>query len=165
MVIIKVKRDISGQERYLKNAIKYVHDKDGEPPISLDGNGVDFKSVTGSFEQMYLVKQYFGKTSGNPLVHIIVGFDQNVKDGETASRLAWSIAAHFMHDYQYLVCTHAKDQKHGFYHCHIILNSVSFKDGKMFHSGISEMSAFCDYVGWITGRPTKLVFEKTIHEK
>ena len=96
MVIIKIKRDISGENRYLKNAVRYVHDKKGVPPIYLSGNGVDYTSANKAFEQMYAVKKYFGKTSGNPLVHIIIGFDKTVVSANMAARLSWSAAAYFM---------------------------------------------------------------------
>ena len=165
MVLVKVKKDLTTPEKYLKNAIHYVHDKDGVPPIAFEGNGVNPRSVKEAFDQMYRVKKYFGKTSGNPLVHIIVCYDKYVLEGQTAARLSWSIASYYMKGFQYIVCTHAKDHECNHFHCHIILNSVSFKDGKMFHSGIQEMSEFCDYVGWITGRPTKFVFEKVNHNK
>ena len=87
MVIVKIKRDISGENRYLKNAVRYVHDKKGVPPIFLSGNGVDYTSAQKAFDQMYAVKQYFGKTSGNPLVHFMICFDKSVTTADIATRL------------------------------------------------------------------------------
>ncbi len=160
MVIVKIKRDISGENRYLKNAVRYVHDKKGVPPIFLSGNGVDYTSAQKAFDQMYAVKQYFGKTSGNPLVHFMICFDKSVTTADIATRLSWSAAAYFMHDYQYIVCTHFRDHDFNHYHCHIVLNSVSFKDGKMIHTGRAELEDYCKYISRITGQTTKFEFCK-----
>ena len=160
MVIVKIKRDISGENRYLKNAVRYVHDKKGVPPIFLSGNGVDYTSAQKAFDQMYAVKQYFGKTSGNPLVHFMICFDKSVTTADIATRLSWSAAAYFMHDYQYIVCKHFRDHDFNHYHCHIVLNSVSFKDGKMIHTGRAELEDYCKYISRITEQTTKFEFCK-----
>lgn len=162
MVIVKVKRDMSGGENYLKNAIRYVHDKKGELPVSLSGNGVDPTSVTQTYHQMYAVKEYFGKTSGNPLVHIVVSYDNSVRDAQTAGAYTDQIGAYYADQYQTIQCTHQEMQGDGrsIYHCHLVANSVSYQNGKMFHSGREDMQGFLDHVQEVTGCKTRLEFEK-----
>ena len=160
MVEIKVKRDSSGGNAYMKNALHYVHDKNGERPLSLHGNGVDPTSADAAYEQMYAVKHYFGKTSGNPIVHLIVSYDKTVQDAETACRYTEQIAAYYADQFQTLQCTHEKLHGKSRYHTHIIANSVSFVNGMMFRSGVPEMQGFCHHVEQVTGCKTRLDFEK-----
>ncbi len=42
----------------------------------------------------------------------------------------------------------------------MIINSVSYRDGKMLISSIENMNQFCKYVSEVTGRKVKLYFEK-----
>ena len=162
MDIVKVKRDITGGDAYLHCATGYVHDKKGEAPLSLSGNGVDPYSKRSMHDQMYDVKAYFGKTSGNQIVHIIVIYDNTVRDPATACRYTELLASYYADRFQTVQCTHYEDH-HGksFYHTHIVVNSVSFVNGMMFHSGWVEMQRFCDYVSMVTGHDAWLDFEKT----
>lgn len=159
MDVIKVKRDITGGEKYLKNALTYVHDKNGEIPLSLSGNGVNPASPQSMYEQMRDVKEYFGKTSGNQLVHMIVSYDKSVQDAETACRYTEEIAKYFANDFQTVQCTHYENQGNSLYHAHIVANSVSYTNGMMFNSSPQNILQFCDYVHNVTGNPTWLSFE------
>ena len=161
MVLIKVKKDCSGGNCYLKNALAYVFGKGEHQPFYLNGNGVDLTSVNAAYEQMYDVKKYSGKTSGNPLVHLIVSYDNAVHDPETACLYTDEIAEFFSDRFQTLQCTHCEEQAGGksLYHTHIIANSVSFSDGKMFRSGRPDLQGFCSHVEQVTGQKAWLTFE------
>ena len=68
-------RNIYGGAGYLANALDYVRDERNQYG---GGYGVDPYSPTVAYEQMMYTKRYFNKTSGNPLVHIIVEYTKNV---------------------------------------------------------------------------------------
>ena len=94
---------------------------------------------------------------------MIVSYDKTVQNAETARLYTEQIASYYADQYQTLQCTHEKVQGDGrsLYHAHIIANSVSYVNGKMFHSGVPEMQAFCQHVQEVTGCRTRLDFEKT----
>lgn len=76
--------------------------------------------------------------------------------------MTYRLASYYKNDYQVLFCTHEKDRScpRYCYHMHMMINSVSYRDGKMFISSIENMNQFCDYVTEITGRKSKLYFTK-----
>lgn len=162
MVLVKVKKDMETPEEYLSNAIGYVHHKNKQniPPLSLSGNGVDATSPYNAYNQMMDVKEYYGKTSGNPLAHIIISYDKIcAPDAETACQLTEKMAEYYQNQYQSIQCTHEKDNDSSWYHSHMVLNSVGYPNGMMINTSVDNMQQFCDYVSDITGRKTKLVFE------
>ena len=59
---------------------------------------------------------------------------------------------------------HNKDRDAAFYHAHVVMNAVSYKDGKLFHSGFSELNEICRKVSDVTGRCCKLVIEESKKE-
>lgn len=86
------------------------------------------QTAYGSMEQ---VKKHFDKPDGVQGYHII----QSFKAGEITPALALQIAKEFCSEhlggYQVVIGTHV-DKAH--VHNHIVFNSVSYKDGKKYHS-------------------------------
>lgn len=108
---------------------------------------------------MTAVKIYYNKRSGNPLIHIVISYGSEVKDIETAVSYGKKCAEYFASDYQIKYSTHKKDAGCSSYHTHIVINSVSYKDGHMFNSGYDNMNSFCEYVADVTGQKTQLHFK------
>lgn len=163
MVLVKFKTDLSGGEEYLDNTCEYVYNQ--EKAISLSGNGVNPNNPNNVFDQMMAVKEYYDKTSNQPLMHIIVSYDTSVTDADTACQYTEEIAAYYQEQYQTLQCTHHTEHKKGeqvrsYYHTHIMLNPVSFKDGKMLNTSHENLDKFCDHVAEVTGLVTDKKFEK-----
>ena len=150
------KIDIQGGLSYLENALNYVND---DHAINCSGYGVNPYDPAMAYDQMLATKRYFGKTSGNPLVHIVIAYNRSVKDAATAASYGQQIASYFASKFQLLYCTHAKDFTCGYYHTHLIINSVSFINGKMIQTGYDEMKAFCDYVQRVTGQKCSFYFD------
>ena len=73
MVTVKLIRNTYGGEDYLAHLCPYV--RNGEKAVYLEGNGVSPYHADAAYDQMMAVKRYFGKTSGNPLAHFVVSFD------------------------------------------------------------------------------------------
>lgn len=83
-------------------------------------------------QQMLITKQRFGKLDGRTAYHAY----QSFKPGEANAEIAHSIGVEFAEKlwgerFQIVVATHV-DKEH--IHNHFVINSVSFLDGKKFHS-------------------------------
>ena len=145
------------EDNYLWNACKYVLD---DRAIHPGGYGVSPYKLQTAYEQMLAIKKYYGKTSGNQLIHLIISYDSLVTAEGQACALSCKLASYYQNSYQVLFCTHAKDRSCSNYHMHMIVNSVSYRDGKMFNSSIENMNQFCDYVTNVTGRRSRVYFGK-----
>ena len=147
------------EDNYLFNACKYVMDKRAIHP---GGYGVSPYSLQEAYRQMLAVKKYYGKTTGNQLIHLVVAYDDSVTHEEQACALSFKLASYYKDNYQVLFCTHERDEGNPKYqyHMHMIINSVNYRDGKMFVSDRETMGKFCEYVTDITGKKSKLYFAK-----
>lgn len=156
MARIKVIRNTYGGTKYIQNALSYVTD---ERALNCGGYGVNPYNTTEAYNQMITTRSYFGKVSGNPLVHIIISYDNKVKDIDTASRYGQLCAEYFAQRFQVIYCTHEKDTLCGTLHTHIIINSVSYINGQMIQTGYDEMQQYCNYVSITIGQYTQFYFE------
>ena len=157
MVYVKLIRQSDAGADYLRNAVSYLENR--ERAICSGGYGVDPYNLNATFSQMMAVKSCFYKTSGNQLIHLIVSFDESVTDIFQAAEYCRTAASYFASQFQVLWCLHQKDRGCSHFHAHIVVNSVSYINGKMFHSGPMEMNAFASFVGSVTGRPCRWGFQ------
>lgn len=149
MGILKVIQNTNSSDDYLYNAIYYIENK--VETVGVGGYRVD---PYNAYHQMMAVKNYFGKTSGNQLMHLVVSFEKRVSDIETALDYAYKIAMYYGNRFQTVFAVHEKDcyykgQLRSCYHVHFILNSVSYVDGKMFAQSKGELYQFMKYIGKI----------------
>ena len=160
VIVIRKHYDLKKEDTYLEHGCDYVLKKN--KAIRPGGYGVSPYSLRDACEQMLAVKKYYGKTTGNQLIHLVVSYDDSIKTEEQACALTCRLAAYYKNDYQVLFCTHEKDRlcPRYNYHMHMMINSVSYQDGKMFISSIENMNRFCEYVTEITGRKSRLYFAK-----
>ena len=156
MAQVDVIRNTYGGLGYLRNALNYVTD---ERALNVWGYGVNPYDVNMAYNQMLATRQYFGKVSGNPLLHIVIAYDITVQDLATAARYGDFGARFFAERFQLLYCTHEKDFEYGHFHTHIIINAVSFVDGYMIQSGPEEMRAYCDYLETMIGQKCDFEFD------
>lgn len=145
------------KDTYLKHGCGYALN---DRSINPGGYGVSPYSLKDAYTQMLAVKKYYGKTSGNQLIHLVISYDDSVTSEDKACALSCKLAGYYRKDYQVLYCTHSKDRHCSNYHAHIVVNSVSYIDGRMFNSSIENMQLFCEYVSEVTGQKTRLYFEK-----
>lgn len=156
MVVIKVKRDTCGGEKYLKNAVNYVGDGRA---VEVRGYGVDLYNINNTYDQMMAVKKYFGKTSDNPLMHFVISYDNTVTDRETASFMTEQIAENLVDKYQLITGIHEDNQGGSLYHAHMIMNSVNYHNGKLYNSCPEEIAKLRDHVIDVTERTCRFYFE------
>ena len=126
MAVIKIKTIKSN----LQAVINYA--KNGDKT----DNGVLVSGVNCStqncYEEMSLTKKFFHKEDKTLGYHIIQSFKGNEVSPERANQIGIELAQELWGDkYQVIVCTHINKEN---IHNHLILNSVSFIDGKKYHN-------------------------------
>lgn len=156
MAIIKLIRNTDGGDNYLQNMCKYIDNP--SKTLAVGGYGVNPYNKSDVYRQMMNVKSYYGKTSGNPLLHVVVAYNFSVQDAATACRLSELCARYFTDRFQMYYCTHFKDRDSAWYHTHILINSVSYVDGRMADSGYGTLEGFKQYVATVTGQPSRFFY-------
>lgn len=156
MAKIDVIRNTYGGMEYLHNALAYASDARA---LYRGGYGVNPYNYEEAYNQMQITRQYFNKVSGNPLVHIVIAYNDKVKDLSVAAQYGQECASYFGIRFQVLYCTHLKDTNCGSMHTHIIINAVSYLNGQMIVTGYNEMNAFCQHVAQVTGQKCWFYFD------
>lgn len=104
----------------------------------------DRKYVTGincspqtSYEEMMITKRLYKKTGGRLYYHLVQSFPKGYDiSPELAHRIACEFAEKAFGKYECVVATHI-DREH--IHSHIVFNSVSFEDGRKYHSNLESV--------------------------
>ena len=95
-------------------------------------------SVENSYEEMALTKKFFHKEDKTLGYHIIQSFKGNEVSPQKANQIGKELAEELWGDkFQVVICTHINKEN---VHNHLILNSVSFIDGKKYHNSKSEIA-------------------------
>ena len=132
MAIIKIKNITNN----LQKVIDYA--KNGDKT----GNGVLVSAINCNkdfaYEEMSLTKKFFHKEGKRLGYHIIQSFKGNELSPKKANLIGKQLAEELWGDkYQVVICTHINKEN---IHNHIILNSVSFIDGKKYHNSNAEIA-------------------------
>lgn len=131
---IKVKNQSCGR---MLGALAYVLQT---KKVTYDGvrveNGVNCTPST-SYLEMMSTKQNYRKTDGVCFFHFVQSFsdEENITPWE-ANKIAMELATRLFPDYECVVATHTDTDN---IHSHIIVNSVSFTDGKKLHMGPTSL--------------------------
>ena len=135
MAIVKVKAGKGS----LSDVFNYVLDKEKTDDTLIAGKDCMTETAQKEFE---MVKHRFGKTEGRTYFHIVQSFspEDDITPYE-ANNLGFEFAG-FFEGYQVLVVTHT-NREH--LHNHIIVNSVSFKDGKKLHMEKADLQALKEH--------------------
>ena len=113
----------------LDKLIRYVINPDKTDEMTLvSGIGCEVKSA---YAEMMQTKEMYHQMDGVQAYHIIQAFSPEEIDGETAHELGQQFVEEYLKDYQVVIATHV-DKHH--VHNHLVLNSVSDKTGKKYHS-------------------------------
>ena len=133
MAVISILSNGSTQgHKPLKNVLDYCMQeaktmKDGRKLVS----GIDCLPET-AYQDMMATKKRYGKTGGREYCHVLQSFSPEEKiTPEQAHEIAREFAEKQFKGYEAIVATHV-DRDH--IHSHIVLNSVSYLDGKKYHS-------------------------------
>ena len=107
----------------IKNIINYVLNKEKTTERIIGGKDISFYNAVA---EMNTTKELYGKKDGISYHHIIQSFKPGEIDPEKAHKIGTELAEKQFKNFEVLVATH-KDKEH--IHNHLIINSVSFKDG------------------------------------
>lgn len=113
----------------LHNVIDYVGaDYKTEQQFYVSGINCSKETV---LDDMIITKKQFGKTDGIQAFHIIQSFKEGEVTPELCHKIGIELAEELFGDrFEAIVSTHLNTNH---YHNHIVLNSVSFKDGKRYY--------------------------------
>ena len=116
----------------MRNVLNYVSRK--EKTFSEDKRfvtGVNCLPET-ALDEMTATKNLFHKNDGRLYYHLVQSFPSGYEiEPELAHKIAVELAEKAFGKYEVVVATHI-DREH--IHSHLVLNSVSFEDGKKYHS-------------------------------
>ena len=155
MAVIKVIRNTYGGVEYIQNACQYIHNSKYMKCCS--GFGVCANDYMKAAAEMILVRRFFHKESGNPLFHIVIAFDDTIKDEELAWSYLVTIASFFAPTNQVYFAMHGKDENCPHLHGHLVVNSVSYVNGKMFNTD-EEIPVFKHIVEETIGQKCKMAY-------
>ena len=129
MAIIK----FTNSKSTLKHIINYIT-QDAKTTTELI-TGKDCTS-DNALEEMQTVKNLYNKTTGRQYIHLVQSFSPNDNlSYDKAHEIGLELAKQYK-GFQVLVATHT-DREH--VHNHLVINSVSFKDGKKFQQSKKDM--------------------------
>jgi hypothetical protein len=116
----------------MKNVLNYVSRK--EKTVSEDKRfvtGVNCSPET-ALDEMTATKNLYHKPDGRLYYHLVQSFPSGYEiEPELAHKIAVELAEKAFGKYECVVATHI-DREH--IHSHLVINSVSFEDGKKYHS-------------------------------
>lgn len=116
----------------MRNVLNYVSRK--EKTVSEDKRfvtGVNCLPET-ALDEMTATKNLYHKPDGRLYYHLVQSFPSGYDiEPELAHKIAVELAEKAFNKYEVVVATHI-DREH--IHSHLVLNSVSFEDGKKYHS-------------------------------
>ena len=125
------KTELSRHPDLLGSALNYVT-QDGKTDLGRLVSGINCTLDT-AHEVMTSTKQQFGKTGGTMAFHAYQSFAPGEVTPEQAHNIGVQLAYELWGErFQVLVATHLDKESH--IHNHFVINSVSFVDGKRFHS-------------------------------
>ena len=125
------KTELSRHPDLLGSALQYVT-QDGKTDLGRLVSGINCTPDTAQ-EVMTATKQQYGKTGGTMAFHGYQPFAPGEVTPEQAHNIGVQLANELWGDrFQVLVATHLDKESH--IHNHFVINSVSFVDGKRFHS-------------------------------
>ncbi len=120
-------------------------------------------SVPTDYEEMLATKNAYHKNSGRMYYHLVQSFPKG--DGtppELAHRIAVEFAEKAFGKYECVVATHI-DREH--IHSHIVFNSVSFEDGRKYHSNGNTVQELMDLSDEICMKYSVAVLDKQQQKK
>ena len=131
----------------MKNVLNYVSRK--EKTVSEDKRfvtGVNCSPET-ALDEMTATKNLYHKPDGRLYYHMVQCFPSGYEiEPELAHRIAVELAEKAFGKFEVVVATHI-DREH--IHSHLVLNSVSFEDGKKYHSNkesVEELMKLSDEI-------------------
>ena len=121
------------------NAVNYVAKKEKTEERLVSGIGCN---PATAIDEMKATKAIWDKTEGRQYKHMIQSFPAEEKiTAQQAHEIAKQLCETQFPGYEVLIATH-RDKKH--IHSHMIINSVSYEDGRKFQQSAADLQAIKD---------------------
>ena len=128
-----------GSSRALGGVLHYVQQEEKttwEDRQLVSGWNCTAQSV---YDEMRLTKEQFHKTDGRQYYHFVQSFDkQDNLSPQEVHAMGLELAQREFPNFEVLVATHVDT---GHFHNHLVVNSVSFQDGKKLHQSAADLQA------------------------
>lgn len=99
-------------------------------------------NAENAYTEMMCTKEQYDKTDGRMYYHLVQSFHPDEKiTPEEAHKVACEFAERQFKNFEVVVATHV-DAEH--IHSHFVINSVSFEDGKKYHSSKNDLQKLRD---------------------
>ena len=138
MSVIRFVNDRNRRPDQLRRIIRYVTREEAGGQSYTYGQGIDPDAV---LEEMTFSKRIFHQESGKQYQHLVVSFDQMLRQPEIASQIGKELAQ-FYKEYQVLIVTHLNTAN---LHCHLVINTVNMNTGKKLSQGKKEFYNFLEF--------------------
>ncbi len=123
----------------LRAVIKYATKEEKTDEFLVSGKDILPESA---FEEMIAFKKVYDKEGGRQYIHVVQSFSPDeIITHQQAHEIGVQFAEYYK-GFQVLISTH-KDKDH--IHNHLLINSVSFEDGRKFQQGPGEMKNVQDF--------------------
>lgn len=158
MVVVKIMPNGYMDKNAVADLIHYVmKDKRTGEYVRYRGSlGVDSYSIERMVEQFQIVKGAFDKTGGRQVRHFIVSFSDDENMGPFCTyAIGFKIAEYFGDCHQVVFGVHEDTAR---LHIHLIINTVSYIDGKMYSKGPNEAKKLEQYIDGIV-RSFKAIYD------
>ncbi len=120
-------------------------------------------SASTAYNEMLATKNAYHKNSGRMYYHLVQSFPKgDDTPSELAHRIAVELAENAFKEHECVVATHI-DREH--IHSHFVFNSVSFEDGRKYHSNGNTVQELMDLSDEICMRYGVAVLEKQPQKK
>ena len=143
MAILKAANRAAKSPAGLKKLLNYVtrEEKTEEKLVSAEGDFREYergyqKDSYSLYQEMMRVKEEYDKNSGRQYAHYIVSFAPGEIEPSKAHELGKELAEQLWPGHQVVIATHT-DRSH--IHDHLIVNSVSYMDGKKLHTSRKDL--------------------------
>ncbi len=134
MAINKVINHKTNSHGAMRNVLEYVlrEGKVKEGYVDIDGPYTcDIIKYDDVYREWLDEKKLWGKDSGRMYAHYVISFHKDEKvTPEQVLEIGRAYAERFFRGYQYVITVH-QDRDH--LHCHIVINTVSYLDGRKLH--------------------------------
>ena len=105
--------------------------------------GINIANPIKAADEFMLVKRYYGKTEGTQLRHYVISPDpKELFIPYMATELGYQICAYYADKFQSVFSVHTNTSH---LHIHVVINTVSYVNGKKLHEGIGDLITFENY--------------------
>ena len=142
MGVIKVINKSTKDSKAMSNAIHYVL-KDGKTKeqyiVFIGPSCYSAKTPEDIYQAWIIEKKIWYKNSGRLYAHYVISFHHDDEiTPEQVLEVGCEIANNYFRGFQLLIAVHF-DSKNGHLHCHILINTVSYVDGKKLHQENADL--------------------------